>query len=131
VDYQGYTVEHLKIQNDKMTPEQFQQFLESTFQSYRSVVKTGASLYVCHSSSMQREFQGAMETAGFEVRCQIIWAKNTFAWGFGRYKFQHEPIFYSPCRRREGRLVWRQVAIDALGREEARGEPSASDDEAR
>jgi DNA modification methylase len=22
------------------------------------------------------------------------WAKNTFAWGFGRYKFQHEPIFY-------------------------------------
>src|SRR5262249_28007056 len=25
---------------------------------------------------------------------QIIWAKNTFAWGFGRYKFQHEPIFY-------------------------------------
>jgi DNA modification methylase len=36
-----------------------------------------------------------MEAAGFEVRCQIIWAKNTFAWGFGRYKFQHEPIFYS------------------------------------
>jgi DNA modification methylase len=22
-------------------------------------------------------------------------AKNTFAWGFGRYKFQHEPIFYA------------------------------------
>ena len=35
-----------------------------------------------------------MEAAGFQVRCQIIWAKNTFAWGFGRYKFQHEPIFY-------------------------------------
>jgi DNA modification methylase len=34
-----------------------------------------------------------MEAAGFEIRCQIIWAKNTFAWGFGRYKFQHEPIF--------------------------------------
>jgi DNA modification methylase len=95
VDYQGYTEERLTIQNDKMTPEQFQQFLESTFRSYRSVVKPGASLYVCHSSSMQREFQDAMETAGFEVRCQIIWAKNTFAWGFGRYKFQHEPIFYS------------------------------------
>jgi len=37
----------------------------------------------------------ALEAAGFEVRCQIIWAKNTFAWGFGRYKFQHEPIFYA------------------------------------
>jgi DNA modification methylase len=95
VDYQGYTDERLTIQNDKMTPEEFRQFLESTFRSYRTVVKKGASLYVCHSSSMQREFQGAMETAGFEVRCQIISAKNTFAWGFGRYKFQHEPTFYS------------------------------------
>jgi DNA modification methylase len=57
-------------------------------------VKPGASLYVCHSSSWQREFQNALEAAGFEVRCQIIWAKNTFAWGFGRYKFQHEPLFY-------------------------------------
>jgi DNA modification methylase len=28
------------------------------------------------------------------VRCQIIWGKNTFAWGFGRYKFRHEPLFY-------------------------------------
>src|SRR5260370_8662995 len=36
-----------------------------------------------------------MEAAGFEGRCQIIGAKNTFAWGFGRYKFQHEPIFYA------------------------------------
>jgi DNA modification methylase len=78
-----------------MTPPQFQQFLKATFASYRLIVKAGASLYLCHSSSWQREFQGAMESAGFEVRCQIIWAKNTFAWGFGRYKFQHEPIFYS------------------------------------
>jgi DNA modification methylase len=36
-----------------------------------------------------------LESVGFEVRCQIIWAKNTFAWGFGRYKFQHEPLFYA------------------------------------
>jgi DNA modification methylase len=58
------------------------------------VVKPGASLYVCHASSVQREFQNALEASSFEVRCQIIWGKNTFAWGFGRYKFQHEPIFY-------------------------------------
>ena len=58
-------------------------------------MKPGASLYVCHPSSWQREFQNALEAAGFEVRCQIIWAKNTFAWGFGRYKFRHEPIFYA------------------------------------
>jgi DNA modification methylase len=95
VDYQGYTEARLKIEGDRMSREQFQCFLRNTFRSYRGVVKPGASLYVCHSSSWQREFQNALEEAGFEVRCQIIWAKNTFAWGFGRYKFQHEPLFYA------------------------------------
>jgi DNA modification methylase len=94
VDYEGYTDDKLKIQGDRMSDADFKQFLEAAFRSCRSVVKPGASMYICHSSSWQREFQNALEAAGFEVRCQIIWAKNTFAWGFGRYKFQHEPIFY-------------------------------------
>jgi DNA modification methylase len=93
-NYEGYTEEHLTIQNDRMSDTEFKQFLEAVFRSCRGAIKPGASLYVCHSSSWQREFQNALEAAGFEVRCQIIWAKNTFAWGFGRYKFQHEPIFY-------------------------------------
>src|ERR1035441_8649738 len=93
VNYEGYTEDHLTIQGDRMSDADFKQFLAAAFQCYRSIVKLGASLYVCHPSSWQREFQNAMEAAGFEIRCQIIWAKNTFAWGFGRYKFQHEPIF--------------------------------------
>jgi DNA modification methylase len=94
VDYEGYTEERLKIKGDRMAPEEFRTFLRESFASYRTVIKPGASVYVCHASSVQREFQDALEHAGLEVRCQIIWAKNTFAWGFGRYKFQHEPIFY-------------------------------------
>lgn len=94
IDYQGYTEERLTIQNDRMSPEQFKRFLQESFRSLRKAVKPGASLYVCHASSWQREIQNALEAAGFEIRCQIIWGKNTFAWGFGRYKFQHEPIFY-------------------------------------
>ena len=94
VSYEGYTEDRLTIKGDRMSNADFKEFLEATFRSYRSVVKPGASVYVCHSSSWQREFQNALESAGFEVRCQIIWAKNTFAWGFGRYKFQHEPMFY-------------------------------------
>jgi len=95
VSYEGYTEDRLTIKGDRMSDAEFKQFLEAAFQSYSSVVKPGASMYVCHSSSWQREFQNALEAAGFEVRCQIIWAKNTFAWGFGRYKFQHEPLFYA------------------------------------
>jgi 16S rRNA G966 N2-methylase RsmD len=104
VDYEGYTEEKLTIQGDKMTPEQFQEFLGSVFSSYLWALKPGGSMYVCHPSSWQREFQGALELSDFEVRCQIIWAKNTLAWGFGRYKFQHEPIFY--CHRQGQSDPW-------------------------
>jgi DNA modification methylase len=95
VDYEGYTEERLKIKGDRMSDAEFKQFLEAAFRTCRAAVKPGASMYLCHSSSWQREFQNALESGGFEVRCQIIWAKNTFAWGFGRYKFQHEPLFYA------------------------------------
>ncbi len=101
VDYQGYTKDRLKIEGDRMTPDEFQKFLAASFTNYRAIIKPGASFYVCHSSSWQREFQNVLETAGFEVRCQIIWAKNTFAWGFGRYKFQHEPIYYAHVARQK------------------------------
>jgi DNA modification methylase len=95
VSYEGYTEDRLTIKGDRMSDADFKQFLEAAFRSYRMLVKPSASMYVCHSSSWQREFQTALEATGFEVRCQIIWAKNTFAWGFGRYKFQHEPMFYA------------------------------------
>jgi DNA modification methylase len=104
VSVEGYTKDRLTIMGDNLPAEQFKEFLHQTFQSYRGVMKPGASLYVCHASSWQREFQNALEAAGFEVRCQIIWAKNTFAWGFGRYKFQHEPIFY--CHVAGQRDAW-------------------------
>jgi DNA modification methylase len=95
VDYQGYTADRLTLAGDKLPADKFQEFLLGAFVCCRIAIKSVAGLYVCHSSSWQREFQNALEAAGFEVRCQIIWAKNTFAWGFGRYKFQHEPIFFA------------------------------------
>ena len=61
VDYEGYTEERLKIKGDRMSDAEFKQFLEAAFRSCRTVVKPGASLYVCHSSSWQREFQNALE----------------------------------------------------------------------
>jgi DNA modification methylase len=98
VDYEGYTEKRLKIQGDCMPGNQFCRLLEDSFRSYRTIVSSTASLYVCHASTWQREVQDALEAAGFEIRCQLLWVKNTFAWGFGRYKFQHEPIFYCHVR---------------------------------
>jgi ParB-like chromosome segregation protein Spo0J len=44
VDYEGYTDEKLKIQGDRMSDQEFKQFLEASFRSYRLVMKPGASL---------------------------------------------------------------------------------------
>jgi ParB-like nuclease domain len=76
VDYKGYTEDELTIQGDRMSREQFEQFLKDSFHAPRSVVKPSASMYVCHSSSWQREFQNAIEEAGFAVRCQLVWART-------------------------------------------------------
>jgi len=51
VDYEGYTEERLKIKGDRMSDADFRAFLKMVFRSYRRVVKPGASLYICHSSS--------------------------------------------------------------------------------
>lgn len=95
VDYEGYTDEKLTIKNDNMSDSDFQRFLSGTFDAYKGLMKKTGSIYVCHPSSQQMLFEKQMVSAGFDIRCQIIWAKNTFAWGHGRYKFQHEPIFYA------------------------------------
>jgi DNA modification methylase len=51
VDYEGYTQDRLKIRGDRMSDEQFGQFLAAAFWNCRSICKPGASLYICHSSS--------------------------------------------------------------------------------
>lgn len=94
VDYEGYTKEKLKIKNDKMGDDEFRTLLRDSFASYNVSSKDGASMYVCHPSSQQILFEEELRNSGYSVRNQIIWAKNTFAWGMGRYKYQREPIFY-------------------------------------
>jgi DNA modification methylase len=95
VNYEGHTEDRLTIQGDSMSRGEFVRFLAVIFASYRHIVARHASIYVCHASVWQREFQLAMEQNQFQIRSQLIWVKNTFAWGFARYKFQHEPIFYA------------------------------------
>jgi DNA modification methylase len=39
--------------------------------------------------------QESLERCGFEIRSQIIWAKNRFALSRGNYHWQHEPCWYA------------------------------------
>jgi len=95
VDYEGYTPEGLTIRNDALPGPEYQAFLEKAFRGLARVAKPEASLYVCHASAWQREVQNALEAAGWAARQQIIWGKERMPWGMGRYKFQHEPMFYA------------------------------------
>ena len=105
VDYEGYTPDKLTLQGDQQKNEaDFARFLEAIFASYHQALKKKASLYVCHPSLYQRTFQNALEARGFAVRNAIIWAKHHFAWGRGRYKYQHEPIFY--CHHQSETDAW-------------------------
>ncbi|QQS59656.1 DNA modification methylase [Candidatus Peregrinibacteria bacterium] len=82
------------IANDNMEGSAFGHFLEKVFKNYREAIKTGAGLYVFHSSSSQSQFEYAIEKAGLEVKNQLIWNKPAAALGWGDYRWKHEPFFY-------------------------------------
>lgn len=95
VNYEGYTKDKLTIKGDAMADNKYADFLNAVFKNYRKVIKDGCGLYICHADAWQRLTEEILNLNGIVMRNQIIWAKNTFAWGMGRYKFQHEPIFYA------------------------------------
>lgn len=55
----------------------------------------GSVAYVWHAGRHTSEVQQSLERAGFEMRSQIIWAKDRFALSRGHYHWQHEPCWYA------------------------------------
>lgn len=94
VDYRGYTQDALTIANDQLSTTDFKALLENSFATCRGAVKPTASLYICYPDTERNLFEAALVKNGFAIRACLIWAKHHFAWGQGRYKYQHEPILY-------------------------------------
>jgi len=82
------------IKNDDMDEESFRKMLLAWFQNYSTHLKQGGALYTCYASRTHREFEDALNGAGFEVRNQIIWVKKVASMGWGDYRWKHEPILY-------------------------------------
>ena len=51
--------------------------------------------YVWHAGRHASAVQASLEAVGFDIRCQIIWAKTRFAISRGDYHWQHEPCWYA------------------------------------
>jgi len=94
VNYTGSTKKHLKIQNDNMEEECFQNFLHAAFSSADSVMKAGAAFYIWYASSQSLNFTTAMKKAGWQHRQQLAWNKNLFILGRQDYQWKHEVCLY-------------------------------------
>ena len=55
----------------------------------------GNVVYCWHAGKHASEVQVSLEAAGFEMRTQIIWAKDRFALSRGDYHWQHEPCWHA------------------------------------
>jgi DNA modification methylase len=55
----------------------------------------GDVAYVWHAGKYASTVQQSIEACGFEIRTQIVWAKDRFALSRGNYHWQHEPCWYA------------------------------------
>ena len=62
----------------------------------------GEVAYVWHAGKFAATVQASLESCDFEVRSQIIWAKDRFALSRGDYHWQHEPCWYAVRRNARG-----------------------------
>ena len=71
----------------------------------------GAVAYIWHSNRQRVQLQMAMESLGFEMRCELIWFKTVWPMGRGNWKYRHEPCLY--LVRKGQRAKWNDNATDA------------------
>src|SRR5712671_3454947 len=55
----------------------------------------GDVAYVWHGALRASTVSDSLESCGFEIRSQIVWAKPSLVMGRGHYHWQHEPCWYA------------------------------------
>lgn len=94
VAYEGKTKDALTIENDSMGNDDFYKFLYDFYSALTTGCKKGAAIYVWHASSEVINFGKAMVDAGWLLKQQLIWVKNTMVMGRQDYQWKHEPCLY-------------------------------------
>lgn len=82
------------IENDKMTPEQFGDFLHAAFRAAAGHIREGGVYYCFYASIEAPNFIRALQDSGLLYKQQLIWVKNCMVIGFSDYQWRHEPILY-------------------------------------
>lgn len=72
----------------------YRQFLTDCFHAVHPYLKPGGAFYIWHADTERLNVQVAIEEAGWEVKENLIWVKNSFVIGRQDYHWQHEPCLY-------------------------------------
>ncbi len=94
VNYTGKTKKALKIENDKMSDENFKEFLYNHFVSISLFSKKGAVSYIFQPDKQIHNFLNAFIDAGNKYSGLLIWNKNNMVMSQGDYHSKHETIIY-------------------------------------
>lgn len=82
------------IQNDKMSNDDFRQFLRDVYSTANSAMRDGAVFYIWHADSEGYNFRGACIDVEWKIRQCLVWVKSVFAIGRSDYHWKHEPCLY-------------------------------------
>lgn len=95
INIEGGTKEKLKIKNDKMTDNDFYNFLLDFYKCTYDVMDDGAAIYVFHADTEGINFRTALRDTGFHLSSVCIWVKNSLVLSRSDFHFRHEPILYA------------------------------------
>jgi DNA modification methylase len=90
----GHDSNRKSIENDTMSDEDFQTFLDNVFKAADNVMRLGCSFYIWHSHTIASKIEAALAKCGLQAKQQLIWNKNSIVLGWLDYKQKHEPCFY-------------------------------------
>lgn len=92
VDYKGGGGQKREgILNDKMSADDFYQFLFDSISNMVKVAQSHAAFYICMSPKELGALKQAFEDAGGHWQSHIIWVKNNFTLGGSDFQHQYEP----------------------------------------
>lgn len=82
------------VENDNMTPEEFEALLKGAFEALYVKLKPGAPIYVAHADKTSGIFAKQFLAAKFKLSNTLVWRKDHFVLGRSDFQSMHEPILY-------------------------------------
>lgn len=94
VGYHGKTKIRERLENDFMSKQEFEIFLEKAIGNMVEHSLPGTPFYIFMASSSFETLQDIMRKLGLKWSTNIIWAKDCFVLSWADYHQQYEPLWY-------------------------------------